>query len=191
VEGEIVLLDGQDSYLRVKDNFYNISDLISLLNHTEFYGLPGQETLDGPTKHVPFKINLPYITSGFVKVNGDYNLPPHEDNFLASQLEPYRDKLGNQYIEWLEKTGNRKCALMIPVKGDFANTNTDMYRKDTKEKVTSFTLKDGPVLFKTRGDVMHGVNNIGKGDRVTFQLSFGEEYEFIKDKIFAFGLAKV
>lgn len=191
MEGEIVLLDGQDSYLRLKDNFYNIFDLLGLSWHTKFYGLPGQETLDGPTQYVPFDIDLPYITSGFVKVNGGYNLPPHEDNFLASQLEPHREQLGSYYIDWLEKTGNRKCAIMIPVDGDFSTTYTDMYRKDTKEKIASFTLEDGPVLFKTRGDVMHGVNNLGKGDRITFQLSFGEEYESIKDKIFALGFAKV
>ena len=83
------------------------------------------------------------------------------------------------------------CSFMIPVEGDFVNTRTDLYWKETKEKFDSFTLEDGPVLFQTRGDVMHGVDNRNKNERITFQLSFGDSYEYVRDKILASGFAKV
>jgi hypothetical protein len=54
--------------------------------------------------------------------------------------------------------------------------------------MASFTLNDGPVLFQTRGDVLHGVNNLNNQERITFQLSFGEDYGYIADKISALGL---
>lgn len=184
-------------HLRASNAIYDIDEIKKLLNGTQFYGLPGQLTYDGPVEldMVPESLKKlfdeTYITAGFVKVSTDYNLPPHEDNFLASKLNPYRNLLGDFYIDWLEKTGNRMCGFMIPVEGDFVNTRTDLYWKETKEKFDSFTLEDGPVLFQTRGDVMHGVDNRNKNERITFQLSFGDSYEYVRDKILASGFAKV
>jgi hypothetical protein len=183
-------------YTRLRNDFYDPAELATLMAATTWYGLPNQETLDGPVEleHVPtsiqqiFNYEQPYMSCGFVKVNTNYNLPPHEDNFLVASMESYRDTLGDAYIDWLGKTGNRNCSIMIPVKGDFKNTVTDLYWKDNKEKMASFTLNDGPVLFQTRGDVLHGVNNLNNQERITFQLSFGEDYGYIADKISALGL---
>ena len=187
------------SYIRLNNNFFNRSETADLMQDIKWYSIPNQETIDGPVKlhNVPesiqksFNYENIYISAGFVKVNSNYNLPPHEDNFLASFLEPHRDVLGDYYIDWLSKTGSRKCSLMIPISGDFSNTHTDLYWKDTMKKFASFTLEEGPVLFQTCGEVLHGVDNRNKNERITFQLSFGENYEYVRDKILALGLAKV
>ena len=175
---------GQDLYQRLIDNFYNLQSLQTLLDNTTFYSLEGQSVLDGPAK--PTFEWFDYMTSGFVHVKGDYNLPPHEDSILAAQI----NHSSEYYSDWLLKTGNRKCAIMIPVQGDFKNTYTDLYDKD-KNKLTGFSLEDGPVLYPTAGDILHGVNNINKGNRITYQLSFKEDYNEIRNKILAAGLAKV
>lgn len=155
----------------------------------KWYSLPGQKTLDSPVYNVPESITKyfdNYITAGFVKIESNYFLEPHEDSVLENISEKYRDTLGDEYIDWLQLTGSRKCALMIPFKGDFVNTTTDLYWKNTKELFESFTL-DKPVLFQTGGDTLHSVNN--KEERITFQLSFKETYEDIRHKISALGFA--
>jgi len=186
-------------HLRLHDNFYTVSELVELWNTTKTYGLPGQQTLDGPVDetNIPNNIRkivqqLPrFVSAGFVKVEGSYNLPPHEDSFLSDKLDPYRNLLGDFYIDWLRNTGNRKCSLMIPVIGDFKNTHTDLYTKYNKKHVESFTLEQGPVLFPTSGKILHGVDNTQHSQRVTFQISYGESYEYIRDKILTLGLAQV
>jgi len=186
-------------YTRLKSDFVDMSELHNLLDNTCWYSLPKQQTSDGPVdiSSVPdcivkaFNFQTPFITAGFVKVNSDYNLPAHEDNFLSDKILPYADQLSTFYIDWLKKTGTRKCSLMIPVTGDFSNTRTDLYWKATQEKFASFTLEAGPVLFQTQGDVLHGVDNTNKQERITFQLSFGEDYECVRDKISALGLTQV
>ena len=186
-------------YIRLKNNFYDILEISDLLLSIEWQGLPEQKTLDGPVTidDVPLSIQQAfdyekiYSSAGFVKVSGNYNLPAHEDSFLEKDLQSYKGVVKDEYVDWLRNTGRRKCSLMIPVQGDFENTYTDLYWKDNNKKFASFSLNDGPVLFQTNGDVLHGVDNIGKNERITFQLSFGENYEYVANKIFALGLAEV
>lgn len=184
MEGEIALLDGQDLYLRLKDDWYDIKSITNTLADVEWFGLEDQKVLDGPVDD-PFMFTK-NITTGFVQVVEGYNLPPHTDNILASQI----DHPSEFYSQWLLKTGNRNCAIMIPVEGDFKNTYTVLYDKDHNE-LTRFTLEDGPVLYPTNGDILHGVDNTNKGPRITYQYSFEEDYETIRDQIFTVELAKV
>jgi hypothetical protein len=180
VEGETVLQDGQDLFLRLNDNFYDAAHIQQLLQSVQWYSLEGQRISDGPTECKYAWSN--HITSGFVKVDAGYNLPAHEDSILAEQINHPNEF----YCDWLYNTGNRKCAIMIPMVGDFANTYTDLYDRD-HNKLTSFSLADGPVLYPTSGDILHGVNNQGHGERITYQLSFKETYDDVSDKISALG----
>lgn len=152
-----------------------------MLPSVEWFSLNGQQISDGPTScQYP---GLNHITTGFVKVDGGYNLPPHEDNILATHIHHPSDF----YSDWLYKTSNRKCAIMIPVYGDFKNTYTDLYDRK-KNKLTRFSLEDGAVLYPTCG-ILHGVDNTDKGQRITYQLSFKEDYDEVKDKICSLGFA--
>lgn len=164
----------------------------SLLSKSKWYGLPGQRTWDAPVSDddIPdeikrfFNYTKVWNTAGFVKIDADYVLPMHEDNFLESQIEKYRDLLGDFYADWLYDTGNRNCSIMFPVLGDFKNVNTKL-QNNTTGFTESFTLEHGAALFQTRDNISHGVDNSKQMDRVTFQLSFGEKYEYVRDTILA------
>ena len=126
-----------------------------------------------------------HIATGFVKVNADFNLPIHEDTLLINRYHPSK-----YYSDWMFKTSHRKCAIMIPISGDFKNVYTCMYDKD-RNKLASFNLEHGPVLYVTGSGIAHGADNRGMPERITYQISFKEEYDVIKKKISALGFTKV
>tara|TARA_B110000908_G_scaffold137770_1_gene163563 strand:+ start:5989 stop:6507 length:519 start_codon:yes stop_codon:yes gene_type:complete len=162
-------------YTRLNNDFYDIDHITKLLSTVTWYSLPKQQIIDGPTHDTS---PWPHITSGFVQVQPGYNLPPHEDNILAEHI----NHTSKYYSDWLLKTGNRKCAIMIPIEGDFAHTYTDLYDIELN-KIDSFTLEDGPVLYQTSGGVLHGVDNREGSTRITYQLSFDQEYHVVRELI--------
>ena len=177
---------GQSLYLRLRDDFYNTDDIKALLPSTEWYCLDthgGINFLDGPVEQVPFHFEG-HMTSGFVKIIKKYNVKAHTDAIPKNRIiHP-----SAYYSEWLYKTANRGCVIMIPIEG--LDVTTDLYDVN-RNRLDGFTLRDGPVLYPSNGNILHGVNNDTDGDRITFQLSFKEDYEYIADKISALGLAKV
>lgn len=177
---------GQSLYLRLRDDFYDIDKIKALLTDIQWYWLDtygGTNVIDAPVEQLPFHFEG-HMTSGFVKVVRKYNLKAHEDILPKEKIiHP-----SAYYSEWLYKTANRGCVIMIPIEG--IDITTDLYDVN-KNRIGGFTLKDGPVLYPSKGNILHGVNNDTDGDRITFQLSFKEDYEYVANKISALGLAKV
>ena len=52
MEGEIALLDGQDLYLRLKDDWYDIKSITNTLADVEWFGLEDQKVLDAKALHL-------------------------------------------------------------------------------------------------------------------------------------------
>jgi len=186
-----------EPFLYIPDIKYNREELKEVLE-SKCKWFDFEKGSDAPLinkKDVPYSIRKffnftdPFVTSGFVKISPNYELEPHEDEYI---LEPIfnipriLNELPKYYIDWLKIISARDWGIAFPISGDFTNIKTRMYRKDSGHYINSFSLDIAPTLFRTRGEYIHGVSNMTAEPRILFQLSFKGNYiyEAFKNKIY-------
>jgi hypothetical protein len=169
-------------------------DMLQTLLETKTEWFKYKGTSDAPLaiKDVPdyirklFDYKDLHIAAGFVEVQPGFDLVPHEDEYI---LAPVLDDLDayswpDYYVDWMKTISSREWAISWPISGDFEKVKTVMYDKASNNELGSFTLDTGPVLFKSKGDTLHGVHNTSDQPRILFQLSFKgtDIYNYITGK---------